>query len=99
MKRCDPNVRAKCPDGKNCELYAEFADGSECDKFNEQLLNQPMTNADRIRAMSDENLAAQFTQVFCEGFTASTDILVPAELQGEIMAQFLEKLQQPAGEV
>lgn len=24
MKRCDPNVRAKCPDGKRCELYAVF---------------------------------------------------------------------------
>lgn len=57
MKRCDPKARAKCPDGKQCELYAEFADGSECDKFNEKVLSQPMTNADRIRAMSDEELA------------------------------------------
>lgn len=57
MKRCDPNVRAKCPDGQHCELYAVFFDGSECDKFNQKVLNQPMTNGDRIRAMGDEELA------------------------------------------
>ena len=44
MNRCDPTVRAKCPDGKRCELYAEFADGSECDKFNEQVLSRPMSD-------------------------------------------------------
>lgn len=57
MKRCNPNARARCPDGKNCELYAEFADGSWCDTFNGITLKQPRTNADCIRAMSDEELA------------------------------------------
>lgn len=56
MKRCDPNARAKCPDGESCELYAEFADGSWCDDFNKKVLKRPMTNADRIRAISDEEL-------------------------------------------
>ena len=56
----------------------------------------PMTNADRIRAMTDEELAQQLTQVFCEGFKASTTVTVPDELCHEIWAQFYEQLQQPA---
>lgn len=56
MKRCDPNARAKCPDGKGCELYAEYVDGSWCDTFNNLVMKQPITNADRHRAMSDEEL-------------------------------------------
>lgn len=35
MKRCNPNAWAQCPDRHHCEPYAEFADGSQCDNFNE----------------------------------------------------------------
>ena len=56
----------------------------------------PMTNADRIRAMTDEELTQQLTQVFCEGFKASTTVTVPDELCHEIWVQFYEQLQQPA---
>ena len=94
MKRCDPKARAKCPDGKQCELYAEFADGSECDKFNEKVLSQPMTNADRIRAMSDEELAKQFVH------TSICDQKYPkCKKAGEDCVEcLLEWLQQPAVE-
>ena len=57
MKRCDPHVRAKCPDGKRCELYAEFADGSECDKFNEQVLSRPMSD---MTTDPEKRLVSQF---------------------------------------
>ena len=43
MKRCDPSVQAICPDGKYCEQYAVFADGSECDKYNKKTMNHRMT--------------------------------------------------------
>lgn len=58
--------------------------------------NQVVTNADRIRAMSDEELAAQLAEVFCKGFEASTSVAIPDELVKEIMEQFLEQLEQPA---
>lgn len=58
--------------------------------------NQVVTNADRIRAMSDELLAAQLAEVFCKGFNASTSVVIPDELVKEIMEQFLEQLKQPA---
>ena len=57
---------------------------------------KPKTSADRIRAMSDEELAAQLAEVFCKGFNASTSVVIPDELVKEIMEQFLEQLKQPA---
>lgn len=56
----------------------------------------PMTNADRIRAMDDELLATQLTQVFHEGVTALTKKEIPDNLLNEVRAQILEKLKQPA---
>lgn len=56
----------------------------------------PITNADRIRAMSDELLATQLVQVFYEGVKALTSVELPAELLNEVRSHFLEKLEQPA---
>ena len=58
MPKCSPQAFAKCPTRHLCGTPedATFADGSECDKFNQQVMFRPMTNADRIRAMSDEEL-------------------------------------------
>lgn len=71
MKRCDPRAFSKCPCREFCGDASEavFADGSECDKFNEQALAHPMTNAERIRAMSNEELAAFITTPFCESIS------------------------------
>lgn len=66
------------------------------EKCNKEMGIKPKTNADRIRAMSDELLAAQLAEVFCKGFNASTSVVVPDELAKEIMEQFLEQLKQPA---
>lgn len=55
--KCDPRVYARCPTRESCEIGAEYAKDSECAQFAESVLNQPATNADRIRAMNDEELA------------------------------------------
>lgn len=58
--KCDPRAYAKCPTRHLCGTYCDdvcFEEGSECDAFNQEMINAPQTNADRIRAMSDEELA------------------------------------------
>ena len=60
MIKCSPEAFAKCQEKcHHCSSAdkAYFLEGSDCDKFNQELLRQPITNADRIRAMSDEELA------------------------------------------
>lgn len=58
MLKCSPEAFAKCPTRALCGNINEatFTEGSECDRFNQSVQNQPMTNADRIRTMSDEEL-------------------------------------------
>ena len=65
MIKCDPRAIARCPFKKQCYGYdvEYFVEGSECDEFNKQLLTQPPTNADRIREMSDEELAEFLTYI------------------------------------
>lgn len=60
MKKCDPRAFARCQYRKQCSdspEHTSFYEGTECDYFNQQVINKPMTNADSIRAMSDEELA------------------------------------------
>lgn len=57
------------------------------------------SNADRVRAMNDDLLATQLTQIFQEGVMALTKVNIPNEILNEIRTQILEKLQQPAEEV
>lgn len=59
MMRCSPEAFAKCPTRALCGNVKEatFTEGSECDLFNQTVLDQPMTNADAIRCMSDDDLA------------------------------------------
>lgn len=58
MLRCSPEAFAKCPTRHICgnPQEATFMEGSECDRFNQSVMDKPVTNADRIRAMSDEEL-------------------------------------------
>ena len=73
MVKCDPKAFAKCPTRHLCGTPedATFAPGSDCDKFNQRVLLQPMTNADRVRAMSDDDLAywimCPYDSPFCDG--------------------------------
>ena len=59
MPKCDPRAFARCPYNKTCASVEEatFSEGSDCDQFNQKVLRTPITNADRIRGMSDMELA------------------------------------------
>ena len=59
MKKCSAKAFATCPDRAVCGSLNEavYMEGSDCEKFNEAADKQPMTNADRLRAMSDEELS------------------------------------------
>ena len=60
MIKCSTEAYAKCQEHcHHCKTPDEayFLEGSDCDKFNQQINHQPLTNADSIRAMSDEELA------------------------------------------
>ena len=68
MLRCSPEAFAKCPMQKHCESQqaATFLEGSDCDKFNQEVRKKTMTNGDRFRAMTDEQLADALYKVYCE---------------------------------
>ena len=60
MMKCDPRAFARCPYRKECSdspEHTSFYKGTECDYFNQQVIHAPLTNADRIRAMNDDELA------------------------------------------
>lgn len=59
MLRCSAEAFARCPARHLCGRRedATYAEGSECDLFNRQVEERPVTNGDRLRAMSDCELA------------------------------------------
>ena len=59
MLKCDPRAFARCPYKRSCVSVEEatFTEDSDCDKFNQKVLQSKETNADKIRAMSDRELA------------------------------------------
>ena len=60
MLKCSPEAFAKCQiKCHHCETAdkAYFLEGSDCDKFNQEVLAAPKTRADLVRAMNDEDLA------------------------------------------
>ncbi len=77
-----------------CPLFGDCL--VEYEKEHKKNTAKPQTNADRIRAMSDELLATQFTQVVKETIKVLTNLDVPDELSNEIRSNLLEKLKQPA---
>ena len=67
MLKCSPEAFAKCPNRLYCGSYpseCSFTEGSDCDKFNRQVEDGPKTNADHIRAMSDEVLAEKLYDIW-----------------------------------
>ena len=103
MLRCSAEAFAKCPTRHLCDTphEATFTEGSECDKFNQQVLDKPMTNADRIRAMSDEDLADWLARTQIDNITEACQTIgleftcEEGTLEGT-KAEVLEWLQQPA---
>jgi hypothetical protein len=59
MLRCSEKAFAMCPTRHLCgnRDEATFTDDSECAEFNRYVDKMPMTNADRLRDMSDKELA------------------------------------------
>lgn len=59
MLKCDRRAFARCPYKATCAPIEEatFPEGSDCDLFNQKVLRTPLTNADKIRGMSDMELA------------------------------------------
>ncbi len=60
MMKCDPRAYSKCPTRLfcgSCAAEAGYMEGSECDRFNQKVLKQPQSIADRVRVMSDEEMA------------------------------------------
>lgn len=89
MLRCSPEAFAKCPTRHICGKIedATFTEGSECDLFNQSVMNMPITNADRIRAMSDGEL-----EVFLIDVCLEKD-------EFPFITDWGKWLQQPVGEV
>lgn len=58
MMRCSPEAFAKCPTRALCGRIqdATFTEGSECDLFNQSVVDQPMTILEKIRALDDEEM-------------------------------------------
>lgn len=105
MLRCSPEAFAKCPDRHICGNIQEavFMEGSECDLFNQSVMDKPMTNAERIRAMSDEELADWLARTQYADVTETCAILgVELPFVEETLrmtkAEHLAWLQQPAKE-
>lgn len=102
MLKCDPRAFARCPYRKQCSdspEHTSFYVGTECDDFNRNILEAPMTNADKIRAMSDEELTEWLCQSLECNFCKAHMQNIPARSRCENHARgILKWLQQPAEE-
>ena len=105
IMKCDARAFARCPYKKQCSdspEHTSFYEGTECDYFNQQVIHAPLTNADRIRAMSDEELAEKLV-IEIEGLFPSL-VYVPLATgniyisRDKAEKEMLEYLQQPAEE-
>ena len=76
MLRCSKEAFTKCSTRALCGCLegAAFVPGSECDKFNRMIEGQKLTNGDRIRGMSDEELAARLYGIWNGRLTGNGDI-------------------------
>ena len=97
MIKCDPRASARCPFKKRCcgDDVAYFVEGSECDEFNKQVLARQPTNADRVRAMSDEELAWELMLWRCEAVAKHHGV---SSEYPDTQKTILKWLQQPAEE-
>lgn len=93
--KCDSKVKSKCSFKNKCCGGQEgiYLEGSECDKFAQKVLAAPPTNADRIRSMSDEELAEMFSNTW-----DCTSCLVDDCTGQWCKEKLLEWLKQPAKE-
>lgn len=72
MMKCSAKAFAACPTRHLCIGDATFTEGSECDKLNRMIEKYPVTNADVIRAMSDDGL----TDIFYDAVAGTIESLL-----------------------
>lgn len=91
--RCSAAARAACEFRKFCGEEATFFEGSQCYDFNHEIESKAIvkTNADHIRAMSDEELAEYFAALIDEANSGSV-------IYSNESYDWLEWLQQPVKE-
>ena len=95
MQRCSKKAFAMCPYRNLCGRIddATFTDDSECAAFNKAVEDKPMTNADRIRAMNNYELAVLFAKTKAALYRADLPVIAYST---QDTAENLEWLQQPA---
>lgn len=98
MLKCDPRAFTRCPHRKGCSdspEHTSFYEGTECDYFNQQVIHAPLTNADRIRAMSDEELSEWLCKAldcdFCKAYLQNMSIYSCCENQVKGVFEWLRK--------
>ena len=94
IMKCDARAFARCPYKKQCSdspEHTSFYEGTECDYFNQQVIHAPLTNADRIRAMNDEELLDFMKKSVGNAYMCKI-------MRTEPMFLTLDWLQQPAEE-
>lgn len=76
MLRCSKEAFAKCPTRALCGVpeEASFAEGSECDLFNRRVADRQLTNGDRIRCASDEELVERLYNEWLDKLENGRDI-------------------------
>lgn len=108
MQRCSKKAYARCPYRHLCGPIEEacFTDDSDCAKFNRLVEDKTMTNSDRIRAMSDEELAKCLFEIgfdchLCSEHERLSDnpLLKHEKCDEKCTEHCLEWLQQPAEDV
>lgn len=105
--KCDPRAYAKCPTRifcGACAAEADYIEGSECDRFNQKVLSQPQTLADRIRAMTDEDMAVWIARMrYCitKDICKQLGVTIPANEEKLLRSSHnvLEALQATSAEV
>lgn len=99
---CSNRAMARCSRGKLCARHGgHFVKGSKCYQFNQDVEKIPFNQADRIRAMSDEELAkflikSQYLQV--SEALAIVGLKIDPEPSYKAYEETLALLQQPAKE-
>ena len=92
MRQCSEKAYAECSSPMRCKSreVAFYLPGSQCDDFN-RAKEKTVTNGDRIRSMTDEELAK---------ILGDKCICPPsgecAKMSGDCVACWLQWLQQPA---
>lgn len=70
MLRCSAEAFARCPTRHLCGRRedATYAEGSECDLFNRQLGERPVTNGEKLLSMSAEELVLMMSGTDMDSF-------------------------------